>query len=100
MTTWLKHPMQHLLEDLLEKAAATRDEKDEPVRAIAMQLSFVGNTVAGAVAHGPVPGTFMLMTPGQDREGRSIMVARMFTAENVLYIDMVTSDSSKITTVQ
>lgn len=96
----LKHPMQHLLEDLLAKAAETRDEKGEPVQAVAMQLSFIGNTVAGAVRNGPVPGTFMLLTPGKDTEGKSVMVARMFCAESLLYADMVVSSSPIVQTVQ
>jgi hypothetical protein len=93
----MSHPMKELLDHMLAKAPETKGIDGKAVKAFSAQMYFIGNTVAGAVTTGPVPGTFMILTPGKDqRTGQDIMVGRMFCPENLLYMDVMVSEGPRI----
>lgn len=93
-------PMQKYLEGLIADAPEIKGIDGEMIKAAACQVAFIGNVIAGAITHGPVPGTFQFLTGGVDqRTKQPIMVSRVFTAEHVLYVDRQAGEPSKIEVV-
>lgn len=93
----MNHPMNALFEKLLAGAPEVTGVDGKKVKAFTAQVAFIGNTVAGAIAPGPVDGTFMIITTGKDeRTGTDIVLGRMFTPENILYVDVMLGEGPRV----
>jgi len=92
-----QHPMHVLFEKLLAGAPEVTGVDGKKVKAFTAQVAFIGNTVAGAIAAGPAEGTYMILTTGRDeRTGMDIVLGRMFTPENVLYLDVMIGEGPRV----
>jgi hypothetical protein len=90
-------PMRELLEKILSEAPPPADGGEPIVEAqIYFKHSFViptprgpvpSSVAAGALRRGPVEGTYMLLTIGDDPNRGKVMVESIFEAETVCRID-------------
>jgi hypothetical protein len=100
------------MRELLDKLVSEAPEQNG-VRAVEVQLYFkasfivptqrgpvASNVAAGALAAGPVPGTFKLLTVGDDQNRKKIMVESIFEADAISRVDRMTGPAEESSIVK